>query len=106
MSTILRKNGATYLTYPSAFAYSTGLAHWESLLRARAIENQCYVIAPAQVGFHNEKRQSYGHAMVRNAFSRYLATTQSWRGAHQLPCEFTYCNFPILGGRSMGKSAG
>lgn len=64
VSTILRKNGATYLTYPSAFAYSTGLAHWESLLRARAIENQCYVIAPAQVGYHNEKRRSYGHAMV------------------------------------------
>lgn len=64
VSTILRKNGATYLSYPSAFAYSTGLAHWESLLRARAIENQCYVIAPAQVGYHNEKRRSYGHAMV------------------------------------------
>lgn len=69
VSTILRKNGATYLTYPSAFAYSTGCAHWESLLRSRAIENQCYVIAPAQVGFHNEKRQSYGHAMVKIHFT-------------------------------------
>lgn len=64
VSTILRKNNATFLTYPSAFAYSTGLAHWESLLRGRAIENQCYVIAPAQIGYHNEKRRSYGHAMV------------------------------------------
>lgn len=63
-STILRKNGATCLTYPSAFAYTTGSAHWESLLRARAIENQCFVIAPAQIGYHNEKRRSYGHAMV------------------------------------------
>lgn len=64
MSTILRKQGAEILTYPSAFAYSTGKAHWDILLRARAIENQCFVVAPAQIGFHNTKRQSYGHAIV------------------------------------------
>lgn len=52
------------LTYPSAFACSTGKAHWETLLRARAIENQCFVVASAQIGFHNAKRESYGHAMV------------------------------------------
>lgn len=73
LSTILRKNGANFLTYPSAFAYSTGLAHWELLLRARAVENQCYVIAPAQIGFHNEKRQSYGHAMVVDPWGKVLA---------------------------------
>lgn len=64
LSTILRKRGAQLLTYPSAFACSTGKAHWEILLRARAIENQCFVIASAQIGFHNVKRESYGHAMV------------------------------------------
>lgn len=64
ISTILRKLGAEILSYPSAFAFSTGEAHWEILLRARAIENQCYVIAPAQKGFHNSKRQSYGHGMI------------------------------------------
>lgn len=63
-STLLRKQGAEILTYPSAFAVSTGRAHWEVLLRARAIENQCFVIAAAQIGFHNKKRESYGHAMV------------------------------------------
>lgn len=63
-STILRKLGSKILTYPSAFAYTTGLAHWEILLRSRAIENQCYVIAAAQTGWHNKKRRSYGHAMV------------------------------------------
>ncbi|XP_058835509.1 nitrilase and fragile histidine triad fusion protein NitFhit [Topomyia yanbarensis] len=63
-STMLRKQGAEILTYPSAFAVSTGRAHWEVLLRARAIENQCYVIAAAQIGFHNKKRESYGHAMA------------------------------------------
>lgn len=64
VSTLLRKAGAEILAYPSAFAYSTGKAHWEILLRARAIENQCYVLAPAQIGFHNEKRQSFGRAMI------------------------------------------
>jgi deaminated glutathione amidase len=63
-SLILRKCGAELLTYPSAFAYSTGKAHWEILLRARAIENQCFVVAAAQIGFHNAKRQSWGHATV------------------------------------------
>lgn len=64
LSTILRKHGAKILTYPSAFAASTGRAHWEVLLRARAIETQSFVIASAQIGFHNDKRESYGHAMV------------------------------------------
>lgn len=64
LSTILRKFGAEILTYPSVFTVPTGQAHWEVLLRARAIENQCYVVAAAQVGQHNHKRSSYGHSMV------------------------------------------
>lgn len=64
MSLILRQNGATVLTYPSAFSAETGEAHWEPLLRARAIENQCYVVAAAQVGRHNDTRMSYGRSMV------------------------------------------
>ncbi|KAL1509808.1 hypothetical protein ABEB36_004489 [Hypothenemus hampei] len=63
-STLMRKFGADILTFPSAFTSSTGKAHWETLLKARAIENQCYVIAAAQYGKHNEKRISYGHSMV------------------------------------------
>ena len=50
----------------------TGKAHWEILLRARAIENQCYVIASAQVGKHNEKRSSYGHSMVIDPWGKIL----------------------------------
>ncbi|XP_057660055.1 nitrilase and fragile histidine triad fusion protein NitFhit [Diorhabda carinulata] len=64
ISLIQRKMGAHILTYPSAFTTSTGAAHWEILLRARAIENQCYVIAAAQYGQHNEKRTSYGQSMI------------------------------------------
>ncbi|KAK0616452.1 carbon-nitrogen hydrolase [Immersiella caudata] len=60
----LKRQGAEIITFPSAFTVPTGKAHWETLLRARAIETQCYVIAAAQVGRHNEKRVSYGHSMV------------------------------------------
>ncbi|XP_066284827.1 deaminated glutathione amidase-like isoform X1 [Branchiostoma lanceolatum] len=60
----LAQMGADILTFPSAFTQTTGMAHWEVLLRARAIENQCYVVAAAQTGAHSEKRRSYGHAMV------------------------------------------
>lgn len=56
--------GAKILTFPSAFTFATGALHWELLLRARAVENQCYVIAAAQTGVHNPKRHSWGHAMV------------------------------------------
>ncbi|XP_029668761.1 nitrilase and fragile histidine triad fusion protein NitFhit [Formica exsecta] len=64
LSLTLRNMGAQILTYPSAFTYQTGAAHWEVMLRARAIENQCYVIAAAQTGAHNKKRVSWGHAMI------------------------------------------
>ncbi|GAB0100992.1 Nitrilase and fragile histidine triad fusion protein NitFhit [Sergentomyia squamirostris] len=73
VSGILRSQGAEILTYPSAFAFATGLAHWEILLRSRAIENQCFVIAAAQVGFHNKKRRSYGHAMIIDPWGKVLA---------------------------------
>ncbi|CAB3403560.1 unnamed protein product [Caenorhabditis bovis] len=68
-----RKKGAQILTFPAAFTLTTGLAHWETLLRARAIENQCYVIAAAQTGKHNEKRLSYGHAMVVDPWGAVVA---------------------------------
>ena len=56
--------GAEILTFPSAFTVNTGMAHWEPLLRARAMETQCYVVAAAQTGRHNDKRSSYGHSMI------------------------------------------
>jgi nitrilase len=49
---------------PAAFTYTTGQAHWELLLRARAIENQCYVLASAQGGTHPNGRRTWGHSMV------------------------------------------
>ncbi|KAM4611416.1 deaminated glutathione amidase [Polymixia lowei] len=64
LSLALQRQGAEILTYPSAFTVATGAAHWEVLLRARAIESQCFVLAAAQVGRHHEKRSSYGHALA------------------------------------------
>ncbi len=60
----LVKQGATLITVPSAFTLMTGKDHWEVLLRARAIENQCYVIAPAQQGKHGPTRHTYGHSLI------------------------------------------
>ncbi|CAM9154440.1 unnamed protein product, partial [Ectocarpus fasciculatus] len=61
----MRNNmGADVFLIPSAFTVRTGAAHWEVLLRSRAIENQCVVVAPAQYGSHNEHRTSYGHTMI------------------------------------------
>ncbi|KAJ5595378.1 uncharacterized protein N7459_001586 [Penicillium hispanicum] len=73
ISLALKRQNAQIITYPSAFTVPTGQAHWESLLRARAIETQSYVIAAAQAGPHNEKRRSYGHSMIVNPWGEVLA---------------------------------
>ncbi|KAF2793323.1 carbon-nitrogen hydrolase [Melanomma pulvis-pyrius CBS 109.77] len=74
-SLALRHRGAQLLTYPSAFTVPTGKAHWEILLRARAIETQSYVIAAAQCGFHNEEktRRSYGHSVIVDPWGKIVA---------------------------------
>ena len=64
---------ADILLVPSAFTYTTGQAHWELLLRARAVENQAYVIAPAQGGEHVNGRSTWGHSMVVDAWGQVLA---------------------------------
>ena len=70
----LCQRGANILTFPSAFTVATGSAgHWSTLLKARAIENQCYVVAAAQTGRHNPKRSSYGHACVIDPWGTVIA---------------------------------
>lgn len=73
LSTHLRKMGADILTFPSAFTTSTGKAHWSTLLKARAIENQCYVVAAAQFGIHNSKRTSHGHSIIFDPWGKIVA---------------------------------
>jgi deaminated glutathione amidase len=69
----LRRRGADIVLVPSAFTVPTGQAHWHTLLRARAIETQCYVLAAAQYGRHNEKRTSFGHALAVDPWGTILA---------------------------------
>jgi predicted amidohydrolase len=65
---------------PSAFTYPTGLAHWEVLLRARAIENQCYVIAAAQGGHHENGRRTFGHSVVIDPWGEVVAVLAEGEG--------------------------
>jgi len=72
----LAQAGAEMFTVPSAFTRPTGKAHWEVLLRARAIENGAYVLAPAQCGEHPGGRMTYGHSMIIDPWGRILAEAQ------------------------------
>ena len=72
--------GAQLLAVPSAFTSPTGRAHWEPLLRARAIENLCYVVAPAQSGFHPSGRETYGDSMIVDYWGRVLQRLPRGRG--------------------------
>ncbi|NNC57333.1 MAG: carbon-nitrogen hydrolase family protein [Woeseiaceae bacterium] len=65
--------GATVLTVPAAFTATTGKAHWHTLLRARAIENLAYVIAPGQYGRHPDSRSTFGHSLICDPWGRILA---------------------------------
>lgn len=69
----LAKAGADFLAIPSAFTQKTGEAHWHTLLRARAIENGCFVLAAAQAGKHESGRETYGHSLVVSPWGEILA---------------------------------
>jgi len=77
---MVQRGGAEILLVPSAFTIPTGRAHWHALLKSRAIENQCYVLAAAQVGKHNEKRKSYGHALAIDPWGEILADAGGYDG--------------------------
>lgn len=72
--------GAHLLLVPSAFTYTTGQDHWEVLLRARAIENLAFVLAPAQGGLHDNQRQTWGHAMAVDPWGQVLAQRDQGAG--------------------------
>jgi len=69
----LAKEGAGVITVPSAFTVPTGMMHWDVLLRARAIENGAFVIAPAQCGTHDGGRKTYGHSIVIDPWGKVIA---------------------------------
>ena len=68
------------IAVPSAFTHTTGCAHWELLLRARAIENQCYVIAPAQGGVHENGRRTWGHSLIVDPWGEVVAMRPEGEG--------------------------
>ena len=80
----LAQGGAQIITVPAAFNHITGAAHWEALLRARAIENGCYILAPAQTGFHPEShgkgRHTFGHSLAISPWGEILADAGSEPG--------------------------
>jgi predicted amidohydrolase len=76
----LAKSGADFIAVPSAFTHMTGQAHWHVLLRARAIENGCYIIAPAQTGSHPNNRRTYGHSLIVNPWGEIISDSGTNEG--------------------------
>lgn len=83
----LLEKGAQLMTVPSAFTQVTGQAHWEVLLRARAIENQCYVLAANQGGVHNATRETFGHSMIVDPWGRVLSVLEKGEGFVSAPID-------------------
>jgi predicted amidohydrolase len=84
----LTRRGARILAVPSAFTDRTGRAHWEVLLRARAVENLAFVVAPAQVGIHGRGRASHGHAMIVEPWGTVLAQVAEGEGVAVAELDF------------------
>lgn len=76
----LRKAGADIISVVAAFTATTGKAHWQALLQARAIEQQCYILASNQWGQHDEKRQTFGHSMVISPWGEVLNQLPTGQG--------------------------
>ncbi|AJY43135.1 carbon-nitrogen hydrolase family protein [Burkholderia humptydooensis] len=75
-----RMGDCAMIVVPSAFTYTTGRAHWETLLRARAVENQCYVLAAAQGGQHENGRRTWGHSMLVDPWGEIVAVRDEGAG--------------------------
>ncbi len=87
---MLALDGAEVLFVPAAFTLYTGKDHWHTLLRARAIENQCYVLAPAQIGPHNPNAQCYGHALVADPWGTVIADAPNHEAVVIADIDFDY----------------
>src|SRR6202044_1087570 len=105
----LVSRGAEWLAMPAAFTVPTGRAHWETLLRARAIENLCYVVAPAQSGTHTSGRETYGDSLIVDYWGQVLSRLT--RGSGVITAEIdlakeaeTRARFPALDNPQLGMS--
>jgi predicted amidohydrolase len=99
--------GAEWLAMPAAFTVPTGRAHWEILLRARAIENLCYVVAPAQTGTHTSGRETYGDSLIVDYWGQVLSRLAKGSGLITADIDLareaeTRARFPVLDNRQLG----
>src|ERR1700676_2118155 len=99
--------GAEWLVMPAAFTVPTGRAHWETLLRARAIENLCYVVAPAQSGTHSSGRETYGDSLIVDYWGQVLSRLAKGTGVITADIDLakeaeTRARFPALDNRQLG----
>jgi nitrilase len=102
--------GAQWFAMPAAFTVPTGRAHWETLLRARAIENLCYVVAPAQVGTHSNGRQTYGDSLIADYWGQVLTRLPQGEGVITAAIDLaeqmkTRERFPALNNRRLKADA-
>jgi len=98
--------GMEICALPSAFTAFTGQSHWEPLIRARAIENQCYMVAAAQGGYHVNNRQTFGHSMIVNPWGNILGSVGTGPGVvitemERQVLESTRNNFQVLNHRRL-----
>jgi len=105
----LVSQGAEWLAMPAAFTVPTGRAHWETLLRARAIENLCYVVAPAQTGTHSSGRETYGDSLIVDYWGQVLSRLPRGSGVITADIDLakeaeTRARFPALDNRRLGTS--
>jgi len=103
----LVSRGAEWLAMPAAFTVPTGRAHWETLLRARAIENLCYVVAPAQSGTHSSGRETYGDSLIVDYWGQVLVRLARGSGVITADIDLakeaeTRARFPALDNRQLG----
>jgi nitrilase len=103
----LVSRGAEWLAMPAAFTVPTGHAHWETLLRARAIENLCYVVAPAQTGTHTSGRETYGDSLIVDYWGQVLSRLAKGAGVISAEIDLakeaeTRVRFPALDNRQLG----
>jgi deaminated glutathione amidase len=101
--------GAEWLAMPAAFTVPTGRAHWETLLRARAIENLCYVVAPAQSGLHSSGRETYGDSLIVDYWGQVLSRLAKGTGVITADIDLasqaeSRARFPALENRQLGLS--
>jgi nitrilase len=107
----LVSRGAEWLAMPAAFTVPTGRAHWETLLRARAIENLCYVVAPAQSGTHTSGRETYGDSIIVDYWGQVLSRLARGSGVITADIDLakeaeTRARFPALDNRRLGLAQG